>query len=106
MIIRQYFPQLWYNPYPLYARGLGLCLFLVRWSVICCQDGCFMVRQGALQQDTFVRNTGISTCVYTHICGTSAMDHMTKPQRLDRKYQSSVKEVSVRQYYMENYDNT
>ena len=24
---------------------LGLCLFLVRWSVICCQDGYFMVRQ-------------------------------------------------------------
>ena len=24
---------------------LGLCLFLVRWSVICCQDGCFMFRQ-------------------------------------------------------------
>jgi len=24
---------------------LDLCLFLVRWSVICCQDGCFMVRQ-------------------------------------------------------------
>jgi len=39
------FPQLWYNPYPLYARGLGLCLFSVRWSVICCQDGCFMDRQ-------------------------------------------------------------
>jgi len=25
--------------------GLGLCLFLVRWSVIYCQDGCFMVLQ-------------------------------------------------------------
>jgi len=24
---------------------LGLCFFLLRWSVICCQDGCFMVRQ-------------------------------------------------------------
>jgi len=34
------------------------------------------------------------------------MDHMTKPQRLDRKYQSSVKELSMKQYYMENYDNT
>jgi len=34
------------------------------------------------------------------------MDHMTKPQRLDRKYQSSVKELSVIQYYMGNYDNT
>ena len=27
MIMRQYFPRLWYDPYPLYARGLGLCLF-------------------------------------------------------------------------------
>ena len=45
MIIRQYFPRLVYDPYPLYARGLGLCLFLVRWSMICYQDGCFMVRQ-------------------------------------------------------------
>ena len=26
-------------------KCLGLCLFLVRWSVICCQDDCFMVRQ-------------------------------------------------------------
>ena len=26
-IIRQYFPQLWYDPYALHARGLGLCLF-------------------------------------------------------------------------------
>jgi len=25
--MRQNFPQLWYDPYPLYARGLGLCLF-------------------------------------------------------------------------------
>ena len=23
----QYFPRLWYDPYPLHARGLGLCLF-------------------------------------------------------------------------------
>jgi len=45
MMIHQYFPRLWYHPYPLYARGLGLCLFLVRWSVICGHDGCFMVRQ-------------------------------------------------------------
>ena len=49
-------------------------------------------------KDTFSRNTGTSTCVSTHICGTSVMDHMTKPQRLDRKYHSSVKEVSLRQY--------
>jgi len=39
MILRQYFPRLWCDPYPLYARGPGLCLFLVRWSVICYQDG-------------------------------------------------------------------
>jgi len=26
MIMREYFP-LWYDPYPWYARGLGLCLF-------------------------------------------------------------------------------
>ena len=45
MIIRQYFPQLWHDLYPLHARGLGLCFFFVRWSVICCQDGFFMVRQ-------------------------------------------------------------
>jgi len=45
MIIRQYIPQLWYDPYPLHARGLGLCFLFVRWSVICCQDGCFMVRE-------------------------------------------------------------
>jgi len=27
MIMRQYFPRLWYDPYQLHARGLGLCLF-------------------------------------------------------------------------------
>jgi len=26
MIMRQCLPQLWCDPYPLYARGLGLCL--------------------------------------------------------------------------------
>jgi len=40
MIMHQCFPRLWYDPYPLYACGLCLCLFLVSWSVICCQDGC------------------------------------------------------------------
>jgi len=40
--MRQYFPRLWYDPYPLHARGLGLCFFVVRSSVICCQDGCLM----------------------------------------------------------------
>jgi len=24
--MRQYFPRLWYDHYPLYARGLSLCL--------------------------------------------------------------------------------
>jgi len=36
------FPRLWYDPYPLRVRGPGLCPFLVRWSVICCQDGRLM----------------------------------------------------------------
>jgi len=27
MIMCQYFPRLWYDPYPLHARGLGLYLF-------------------------------------------------------------------------------
>jgi len=27
MIMRQCFPRLWYDPYPLYAHDLGLCLF-------------------------------------------------------------------------------
>ena len=27
MIMCQYFPRLWYDPYQLHARGLGLCLF-------------------------------------------------------------------------------
>ena len=31
-----------YDPYPLHARGPGLCHLLVRWSVICCQDGCLV----------------------------------------------------------------
>jgi len=31
---------------------LGLCLFLVRWSVICCQDGCLMAfAKGALPEE-------------------------------------------------------
>jgi len=33
MILRQYFPRLWNDPYPLHARGLGLCLFFS--SLIC-----------------------------------------------------------------------
>jgi len=34
-------PRLWYDPYHLHARDLGLCLFsffLVSWSVICYQE--------------------------------------------------------------------
>ena len=27
MMIHQHFPRLWYDPYPLHTRGLGLCLF-------------------------------------------------------------------------------
>ena len=27
MIMRQYFSWLWHDPYPLHARGLGLCLY-------------------------------------------------------------------------------
>ena len=52
MIMRQYFRRLWYDPYPLHVRGLGLCLFFVRWSVICCQDGCLMAfAKGALPEE-------------------------------------------------------
>jgi hypothetical protein len=29
MIIRQYFPRLWYDPYQLHVRGLGLCPFFL-----------------------------------------------------------------------------
>jgi len=51
MIIRQYFPRLWYDPCPSYVRGLGLFLYLVRWSVICFQDGCLMAfAKGALSE--------------------------------------------------------
>ena len=58
MIMRQYFPRLWYDPYPsLHVRGLGICLFLVRWSVICCQDGCLMVFvKGAFPEEYLSHN--------------------------------------------------
>jgi len=57
MILRQYFPRLWYDPYPSHARGLGLCLFLVRWSVICCQDSCLMAfAKGALPEEYLCHN--------------------------------------------------
>ena len=36
---------------------LGLCLFLVRWSVICCQDGCLMAfAKGALPEEYLSHN--------------------------------------------------
>jgi len=57
MIMRQYFPRLWYDPYPLHERGLGLCLFLVRWSVICCQGGCLMaLTKGTLPEEYLSHN--------------------------------------------------
>jgi len=57
MIMRQYFPRLWYDPYPSHAHGPGLCFFLVRWSVICCQDGCLMAfAKGALPEEYISHN--------------------------------------------------
>jgi len=57
MIMRQYFPWLWCDPYPLHARGPKLCLFLVRWSVICCQDGCLMAfAKGAMPEEYLSHN--------------------------------------------------
>ena len=55
--MRQYFPRLWYDPYPFYVRGLGLCLFLVRWSVIYYQDGCLMAfTKGTLPEEYLSHN--------------------------------------------------
>jgi len=56
--MRQYFPRLWYDPYHLYARGLGLCLFfLVSWYVICCQEGCLTAFcKGALPEEYLSHN--------------------------------------------------
>jgi len=58
MIMRQYFPRLWYDPYHLHARGLGLCLlFSVSWSVICCQDSCLTAfAKGALSEEYLSHN--------------------------------------------------
>jgi len=55
----QYFPRLWYDPYQLHARSLGLCLFfLVSWSVIGCQDGCLTVfAKGALPEEYLSHNS-------------------------------------------------
>ena len=42
---------------PFYVMCLGLCLFLVRWSVICCQDGCLTAfAKGALPEEYLSRN--------------------------------------------------
>jgi len=55
--MRQYFSRLWYDPYLLYARGPGLCPSLVRWSVICCQDGYLMAfAKGALPEEYLCHN--------------------------------------------------
>jgi len=59
MIMHEYFSLLWYDPYSLHARGLGLCLFLVSWSVICCQDSCLMPFnqcKGALPEEYLSQN--------------------------------------------------
>ena len=48
--MREYFPWLWYEPYPLHARGLGVCLF-------CCQDGCLMAfAKSALPEEYLSHN--------------------------------------------------
>ena len=57
MIMCRYFPRLWYHPNPLHARGPGFCPSLVRWSVICCQDGCLMAfAKGALPEEYLSHN--------------------------------------------------
>jgi len=57
MIMRQYFCRLWYDPYPLYAPGPGLCPFLVRLSVICYHNGCSMAfDKGALPEEYLSHN--------------------------------------------------
>ena len=58
MMMRQYIPRLWYDPYSLHARGLVLCHYLVRWSVICFQDSCtwFTVTKGALPEKYLSHN--------------------------------------------------
>ena len=55
--MRQYFPQLWYDPYPLMRVGCLSLFFLVRWSVICCQDGYLMsFAKGALPKEYLSHN--------------------------------------------------
>jgi len=61
MIMREYFPRLWYDPYPLplpitcaWSSSLS---FSVRWSVICCQDGCLTAfAKGALPEEYLSHN--------------------------------------------------
>jgi len=67
MIMRQYFPRLWYDPYPLHARGLGLCLFLVRWSVICCQYGCLMAFAKGALPEKYVSHSFDEKCLGGHL---------------------------------------
>jgi len=33
--MRQYFPRLWYDPYHLHVRGLGLCLSVFTKFIMC-----------------------------------------------------------------------
>ena len=35
MIMRQYFPRLWYDPCQLHVRGLGLCLLFLCSELVC-----------------------------------------------------------------------
>ena len=67
MIMRQYFPRVWYDPYPLHARGLGLCLFLVRWSVICCQYGCLMAFAKGALPEKYVSHSFDEKCLGGHL---------------------------------------
>jgi len=66
MIMRQYFPRLWYDLYPLHARGLGLYLVLVRWSVICCQDGCLMAFAESALPEKYLRHNFDEQCLEGH----------------------------------------
>jgi len=66
MIMREYFRQLCYDPYPLHARGLGLCPFLVRWSVICCQDGCLMAFAKCALPEEYLSHNFDEQCLGRH----------------------------------------
>jgi len=57
ILMRQHLSRLWFKPYLLHAHGLGLSLFLVRWSVICCQDGGLMAfAKGASPEEYLIHN--------------------------------------------------